>query len=60
MSTQQDRSSNISQDHPDSERALAGAKHEWREPKLRFVEPKLIERGPVKDLTGGFFGSFSP
>lgn len=35
-------------------------KHEWQEPKLRFVEPKLVERGAVKDLTGGFFGAFSP
>jgi hypothetical protein len=32
----------------------------WQEPRLKFVEPTLTERGTVKDLTGGFFGTFSP
>lgn len=35
-------------------------KAEWQEPKLTFVEPTLIEHGPVQKLTGGFFGSFTP
>ena len=32
----------------------------WQEPRLKFIEPKLTERGSVKDLTGGFFGTFRP
>lgn len=32
----------------------------WQEPRLKFMEPKLTERGSVKDLTGGFFGTFRP
>ena len=47
-------------DHLNPTRDTASGKDEWQEPKLRFVEPKLVERGPVKDLTGGFLGSFSP
>jgi len=35
-------------------------KRAWQAPKLEFVKPVLTERGPVKDLTGGFFGTFSP
>ena len=33
---------------------------EWEEPKLAFVEPMLTRQGELKELTGGFFGSFSP
>jgi hypothetical protein len=37
-------------------------KQPWQEPKLAFVEPRLINHGRLKDLTGqeGFFGGFSP
>ena len=48
------------ENHLDSGGDPATGKDEWQEPKLRYIEPKLVERGPVKDLTGGFFGSFSP
>lgn len=44
----------------DNARGPQTAKGKWQEPKLRFVEPKLTEQGSVKDLTGGFFGTFSP
>lgn len=30
------------------------------EPRLRFVEPKLVKHGDVTRVTAGFFGSFSP
>lgn len=35
-------------------------KQAWEEPKLDFVEPKLTKQGALKDITAGFFGSFSP
>jgi hypothetical protein len=37
------------------------AKQVWQEPKLAFVEPKLVRHGEVKRLTGtGFVGTFVP
>jgi hypothetical protein len=30
------------------------------EPKLTFIEPKLTPRGDLRDVTAGFFTSFSP
>jgi hypothetical protein len=41
---------------------VAPGKAPWQEPKLTFVEPKLINHGRLKDITGqeGFFGGFSP
>jgi hypothetical protein len=37
------------------------AKQVWDEPKLAFVEPKLVRHGEVKRLTGtGFVGTFVP
>lgn len=39
-------------------RPLQGGQTE--EPKLDFVEPKLTQQGVLKDITAGFFGSFSP
>ena len=33
----------------------------FAEPKLTFVEPKLIEHGDATEITAaGFFGQFSP
>ena len=32
----------------------------FTEPKLTFLEPKLVKRGDVADVTAGFIGSFSP
>jgi len=52
--------SSHTESHLDPSGSAPSGKSEWQEPKLRFVEPKLVERGPVKDLTGGFFGGFSP
>jgi hypothetical protein len=37
------------------------AKQAWHEPKLEFVEPKLVRHGEMKRLTGtGFIGTFVP
>ena len=35
-------------------------KQPFVEPKLTFVEPKLVKHGDVKDITAGFFGGFYP
>jgi hypothetical protein len=32
----------------------------WQEPTLTFVEPKLTIHGSLEELTGAFFGGFSP
>jgi hypothetical protein len=33
----------------------------WQEPKLEFVEPKLVKQGEMKQITGqGFVGTFVP
>jgi hypothetical protein len=33
----------------------------WQEPKLEFVEPKLVKQGEMKETTGqGFIGTFVP
>ena len=32
----------------------------FEEPKLTFVEPKLTPRGDLREVTGGFIGSFAP
>ena len=36
------------------------ARQAWVEPKLTFVEPKLTRHGPLTEVTGAFFGGFSP
>ena len=36
------------------------AKKRWQEPKLTFVEPKLTKHGKLEEVTGQFFGAFSP
>ena len=36
------------------------AKKKWQEPKLNFVEPKLTKHGKLEEVTGQFFGAFSP
>ena len=35
-------------------------KKPWEDPKLTFVEPKLTKHGELKEVTGQFFGGFSP
>jgi len=38
----------------------APAKAAFIEPKLRFIEPKLMKHGDVAKVTHGFLGSFQP
>jgi hypothetical protein len=40
--------------------ASAVGKAPWQEPKLVFIEPKLIKHGRLEEVTAGFFGGFSP
>lgn len=35
-------------------------KRDFIEPKLRFIEPKLIKHSDVTEITGQFIGPFSP
>ena len=35
-------------------------KKKWQEPKLSFVKPKLTKHGKLEEVTGQFFGAFSP
>jgi hypothetical protein len=35
-------------------------KKRWQEPKLTFVKPKLPKHGKLEEVTGQFFGAFSP
>ena len=36
------------------------SKKRWQEPKLSFVKPKLTKHGKLEEVTGQFFGAFSP
>ena len=38
----------------------APAKAAFIEPRLRFIEPKLMKHGDVAKVTHGFLGSFQP
>lgn len=38
----------------------AGGRRPWVTPKLVFVDPKLTSHGDLTQVTGGFFGAFSP
>ena len=35
-------------------------KKPWQDPKLAFVEPKLTKQGELLEVTGQFFGAFTP
>ena len=35
-------------------------KKEFKEPKLKFIEPKLTNHGDATKITGSFFGTFTP
>lgn len=36
------------------------AKPRYSEPKLTFVKPELVPQGEFTDVTGQFFGTFTP
>jgi hypothetical protein len=48
------------QDERGSAPFLSGGKKRWQEPKLAFVKPKLTKHGKLEEVTGQFFGAFSP
>jgi hypothetical protein len=35
-------------------------KKKWQEPKLSFVKPRLTKHGKLEEVTGQFFGAFTP
>jgi hypothetical protein len=45
---------------PDAAGSQTSARQKWVAPKLTFVEPKLTKHGPLTEVTGAFFGGFSP
>ncbi len=38
----------------------AKGKKKWQEPKLTFVKPTLTKHGKLEEVTGQFFGGFTP
>jgi hypothetical protein len=44
----------------DSGKDAENTKEIWDEPKLAFAEPKLTRHGELSEVTGQFFGAFSP
>jgi len=42
------------------EQSSSGGKKKWQEPKLGFVKPKLTKHGKLEEVTGQFFGAFTP
>ena len=50
------------QTHEEPEVTASSVEHKqpWQEPKLAFVEPKLIHHGTVQEVTGQSFGTFPP
>jgi hypothetical protein len=44
----------------DDKHSSLEAKESWQEPKLTFIEPKLTSHGELTEVTGQFFGGFSP
>jgi hypothetical protein len=46
---------NVGEDTPSSLNKKA-----WMPPKLAFIEPKLSKHGELTEITGQFFGAFSP
>ncbi|MBC2711362.1 MAG: hypothetical protein HGJ94_10315 [Desulfosarcina sp.] len=44
----------------DNQVAIEPEKKEFKEPKLKFIEPKLTKHGDATKITGGFFGTFTP
>lgn len=43
--------------HPE---AATDSRQPYQEPRLEFVEPELMDRGSLADVTTGFFGTFNP
>ena len=50
----------ISQEPQKVQTSAPEGKKEWQEPKLTFVKPKLTKHGRLEEVTGQFFGAFTP
>jgi hypothetical protein len=50
------RSNRLDEHGPSASRS----KKRWEKPKLTFVKPKLTKHGKLEEVTGQFFGQFSP
>lgn len=48
------------QNNVQGERRETISKKSFEEPKLKFIQPELKERGDVTKITAGFFQVFSP
>jgi hypothetical protein len=44
----------------DIKKVIEPEKKEFKEPKLKFIEPKLTKHGDATKITGQFFGTFTP
>jgi hypothetical protein len=44
----------------DNDAPQSGTRRTWEEPKLEFVEPKLVKQGEMKVTTQGLIGTFVP
>jgi hypothetical protein len=60
MDTTKEQNAHAAQETSNVTASSAPEKQPWQEPKLAFVEPKLISHGELKNVTGGFFGTFNP
>ena len=45
---------------PKNQASVTEGKKKWQEPKLGFVKPKLTKHGKLEEVTGEFFGAFTP
>jgi hypothetical protein len=55
----EERQVSTQSDDPQSE-SSAARRRQWQEPKLTFITPKLTRHGKLEEVTGQFFGAFSP
>lgn len=58
MKTEKQDSHQASEKSPVTQ--VGEARKKWQEPKLRFVKPKLTPHGKLEEITGQFFGAFTP
>ena len=59
----QDEKKELSSDQAEGQQSAStptSGQEPWQEPKLAFIEPKLTKHGSLEEVTGGFFGGFTP
>jgi hypothetical protein len=50
----------LDENNNDRSSSSPATKRPWQKPKLRFVKPKLTKHGKLEEVTGQFFGAFTP